>query len=93
MERQDKEATLERIRKEISDGQKEQERLESQYGAMHGRNAQLKGRIGMEEALYKRLQQELEGARKRQQLKYENLFSDGECQTNYEVDQIEGLVQ
>jgi len=70
VEKQEKSALIESIRKTIQEGELEKEKYENQYGIVHGKNLQLKGKIGLAENVYTRLVSELEVEKKRDQLKY-----------------------
>ncbi|CAD8147259.1 unnamed protein product [Paramecium octaurelia] len=91
IEKNEKQALVQSIAKEISGTQQEKDRLEIQYATVHSKNQQLKSQIGFEESLYQKLLQELEIAKKRDQTKFQNLFSDGSTQTEYDLEQFEIL--
>ncbi|CAK70542.1 unnamed protein product (macronuclear) [Paramecium tetraurelia] len=91
IEKNEKQTLVQSIAKEISETQQEKDRLEIQYATVHSKNQSLKNQIGFEESLYQKLLQELEIAKKRDQTKFQNLFSDGSTQTEYDLEQFEIL--
>ncbi|CAD8126179.1 unnamed protein product [Paramecium sonneborni] len=92
LEKGEKQNMIIQIKKEIQEQNGQKDMLEIQYALTHSKNQQLKSLIGIDEALYKKLQIELEIQQKRDQSKYENMFVCNSTQTYYEVDQIEVLM-
>ncbi|CAD8210666.1 unnamed protein product [Paramecium pentaurelia] len=92
LEKGEKQNMIQQIKKEIQEQNIDKDKLETQYALTHSKNQQLKLLIGVEEALYKKFQTELEIQQKREQSKYENMFVCNSTQTYYEVDQIEVLM-
>ncbi|CAD8051690.1 unnamed protein product [Paramecium sonneborni] len=91
-EKKEKLILIQSIKKEIINGTQEKETLEQEYITIHSKNLQLKSKIGIEEALYQKMSQEFEIMKKKEMIKYQNLYRDGYTQIEYEQDQFESLV-
>ncbi|CAD8137140.1 unnamed protein product [Paramecium pentaurelia] len=92
LEKKEKLLLIQSIKKEIQNDTQEKEKLELEFITLHSKNSQLKAQIGFEEAVYQKLLQEFEIMKKKDQIKYKNLYKDGCTQIEYEQDQFESLI-
>ncbi|CAK55593.1 unnamed protein product (macronuclear) [Paramecium tetraurelia] len=92
LEKKEKISLIQQIKKEISDNSQDKERLELEFITIYSKNSQLKAQIGFEEVQYQKLLQEFEILKKKDQIKYQNLYRDGSTQIEYEQDQFESLI-